>query len=195
MANGTYHHGNLKKELIQNGLLLLNKEGVEGFSLRKVARMTGVSHSAPYKHFKNKEELINEINKEVWEEFYIDLLEVANVHAKDSKLQIIELGKAYVKFMVENPEHFKFMFFSNTIYPIEIEGDKFTSDENNSFELFKNSVERYFKEMGLEKNLYVQKTLALWSLVHGMAILIAKDGIEYKGDYLELVENMISVSL
>lgn len=54
-----------KQELINNGLLLLNKEGIENFSLRKVARMCGVSHTAPYKHFEDKDALINEIVSEV----------------------------------------------------------------------------------------------------------------------------------
>ena len=61
MDRESYHHGDLKQELIHNGLLLLNKEGIEGFSLRKVASMCEVSHTAPYKHFKDKDGLINEI--------------------------------------------------------------------------------------------------------------------------------------
>ena len=58
MAKDKYHHGTLKEDLINKGLELLNKEGFEGFSLRKVASMCGVSHTAPYKHFKDKYELI-----------------------------------------------------------------------------------------------------------------------------------------
>lgn len=191
----TYHHGDLKKELIHNGLLLLNKEGIEGFSLRKVASMCGVSHNAPYKHFKDKDALINEIIKEVWKEFYIALLDVTKVYSNDSKLQIIEMGKAYVKFMVENPEYLKFMFLSDNAYPIKIEGDKFPDNEDDAFGVFRSSAERFFKEAKLDENLYMQKTLTLWSMVHGIAILIIKNSIEYKGDYLVLVESMIRTSI
>lgn len=195
MDRKTYHHGDLKKELIHNGLLLLNKEGIEGFSLRKVASMCGVSHNAPYKHFKDKDALINEIIKEVWKEFYIALLEVTEIYTNDPKLQIVEMGKAYVKFMVENPEYLKFMFLSDNAYPVKIVDNKFSDDKGSAFGVFKDSAERFFKEIKLDENLYMQKTLTLWSMVHGIAILIIKRSIEYKGNYLVLVENMIRNSI
>lgn len=195
MDRKTYHHGDLKKELIHNGLLLLNKEGIDGFSLRKVASMSGVSHNAPYKHFKDKDDLINEIIKEVWKEFYIALLEVTEIYTNDPKLRIVEMGKAYVKFMVENPEYLKFMFLSDNAYPVKIVDNKFSDDKVGAFEVFKDSAERFFKEIKLDENLYMQKTLTLWSMVHGIAILIIKRSIEYKGDYLVLVESMIRASI
>ncbi len=195
MDRKTYHHGDLKKELIHNGLLLLNKEGIDGFSLRKVAGMSGVSHNAPYKHFKDKDDLINEIIKEVWKEFHIALLEVTEIYTNDPKLQIVEMGKAYVKFMVENPEYLKFMFLSDNAYPVKIVDNKFPDDKVGAFGVFKDSAERFFKEIKLDENLYMQKTLTLWSMVHGIAILIIKGSIEYKGNYLVLVENMIRASI
>lgn len=190
-----YHHGDLKQELIHNGLLLLNKEGVEGFSLRKVASMCGVSHNAPYKHFKDKDGLINEIISEVWKKFYIALLEVTELYPNEPKLQIVEIGKAYVKFMVENPEYLKLMFLSDNSYPIKIKDDKFYGNKDSAFGVFKDSSERYFKEINLNKNLYMEKTLTMWSMVHGIAILIIKNSIEYNGDYLVLVEKMIKTSI
>lgn len=190
-----YHHGDLKKELIHNGLLLLNKEGTDGFSLRKVASMCGVSHNAPYKHFKDKDALIGEIIKEVWISFYEALLEVTEVYPNDPKLQIIEMGKAYVKFAVDNPEYLNFMFLSDNAYPVKIEDNKFVDDKVSAFGVFKGSAERFFQEIKLDEDSYMQKTLTLWSMVHGIAILIIKKSIEYKGDYLVLVENMIRTNI
>ncbi|SHI59388.1 transcriptional regulator, TetR family [Clostridium cavendishii DSM 21758] len=86
MIKDKYHHGDLNQKLIENGLLLLNKEGVDGFSLRKVASMCGVSHNAPYKHFKDKEELIDEIIKEVWKSFYLALAEVRDLYSDNPKI-------------------------------------------------------------------------------------------------------------
>jgi len=191
----TYHHGDLKQELIYNGLLLLNIEGFEGFSLRKVASMCGVSHNAPYKHFKDKHALINEIINEVWKEFNLALLKVTKLYPDKPKLQVVEMGKAYVRFMVENPECFKLMFLSDNTRTIRIEDDRFYSENDNAFEIFKDCSERYFREINLNKNLYTQKTLTMWSMVHGIAILISKKSIEYKGDYLALVERMIITSI
>lgn len=195
MTRETYHHGDLKQEIIDNGLLLLNKEGFEGFSLRKVASMCGVSHTAPYKHFKDKEELINLIIGEVSRKFCLALLEVTHLYPNDYKLQIVEMGKAYVKFMVENPEYLKFMFLSDNSCPIEIRDNKFYGYENGAFGVFKNSAEEFFKVINLDKKYYMEKTLSMWSMVHGIALLISKKSIEYKGDYLELIERMIRTSL
>ena len=195
MDRESYHHGDLKQELIHNGLLLLNKEGIEGFSLRKVASMCEVSHTAPYKHFKDKDGLINEIIMEVWKKFYIALLEVTELYPNEPELQIVEIGKAYVKFMVENPEFLKLMFLSDNSYPIRIKDNQLYGNKNSSFGVFKDSSERYFKEINLNKDLYMNKTLTMWSMIHGIAILISKKSIEYKGDYLELVERMIKASI
>lgn len=195
MTKEKYHHGDLKQELIDNGLLLLNKEGFEGFSLRKVASMCGVSHTAPYKHFKDKDELINEIIKEVWKKFRLALSEVTKLYPNEPKVQIIEMGKAYVKFMVEEPEYLKFMFLSDNCYSIKIKDGKFSGEEAGAFTVFKNTAESFLKEMGLNDQLYVEKILTMWSLVHGIAVLITKKSIEYDGNYLDLVEKMIKNSL
>lgn len=194
MGGDKYHHGDLKRQLIDKGLLLLNEEGVEGFSLRKVAKLCGVSHTAPYKHFKDKDMLIEEIAKEVEKNFYMELFEAAKKYNDDAKMQLVEMGKAYIKFMVENPEYFKFMFLSDNSCSITIEKDKF-SIEGSSFEMFKNSSENYFKEIKLDKELYMEKTLAMWSLIHGLTILITQKSVKYDGNYLELADRIIQSSL
>ena len=53
-----YHHKNLRNALIEAGIELVSKEGINGFSLRKAAAACGVSHAAPYSHFQNKEDLL-----------------------------------------------------------------------------------------------------------------------------------------
>lgn len=56
-----YHHGSLRNDLIDKGLILLNSDMIKNFSLRKVVSMFGVSNDAPYRHFKDKDELIQAI--------------------------------------------------------------------------------------------------------------------------------------
>ena len=56
-----YHHGDLKTQLIKAGLRMIQEEGIKKLSLRKLAQVCNVSEAAPYSHFKNKEELLDEL--------------------------------------------------------------------------------------------------------------------------------------
>ncbi|GKU26517.1 TetR/AcrR family transcriptional regulator [Clostridium folliculivorans] len=195
MSKDTYHHKDLKEALIQNGLFLLNEVGIKDFSLRKVAAMCGVSHAAPYKHFKDKDELIEAINNQVWNSFTLKLEESVSSNVTGSKIQVVEIGKAYVQFMVENPEYLKFMFLSNNDKAIKIENNEFIGHEETSFEVFKNVAQKYLEENGFDKEQQIGAILAMWSMVHGIALLICNNSIKYEGDYLELVEKMLGTSL
>lgn len=190
MSENKYHHDDLKQELINNGMLLLNEEGTEGFSLRKVAKMCGVSHAAPYKHFKDKDALISEITKEVWKKLYLALLEVLRLYPDNPKLQLVEMGKTYVKFMVENPQYLRFMFLSDNNCSVDIKNGQFFV-KDDAFQVLKNSSENFFKEIKLDKGLYMKKILGMWSLVHGLTILIIQKNLKYDGNYLDLVGEII----
>lgn len=195
MSKETYHHKDLKEALIQNGLLLLNEVGIKDFSLRKVAAMCGVSHAAPYKHFKDKDELIEAINNQVWNSFTLKLKDAVNSSDAEAKVQVMDIGKAYVQFMVENPQYLKFMFLSNNDKAIRIENNEFIGHEGTAFEVFKNIAQEYLVENGCDKEQQIGAILAMWSMVHGIALLICNKSIKYEGDYLELVEKMLGTSL
>ena len=83
--------------------------------------MCNVSHAAPYKHFKNKEELIGAISEYVFNNFKSSLKEVTEKYKDDPYERIIELGKQYVWFMVENPDYLKFAFLTKCESGIIIE--------------------------------------------------------------------------
>ena len=190
MSKEQYHHGALKKDLILKGLQLLNKEGYEGLSLRKVAVLCGVSHAAPYKHFKNKDELISVITQEVADSFAASLETAVQLYSFDPEKQLIELGKQYVKFMVENPDYLKFLFFSTNNCPVFVK-ETFSYEANSCFDILKKCAEEYFSSIKLSNNNIISDTLSMWSLVHGITVLVVNKSIVYEGDYLQLVEKMI----
>ena len=195
MVSDTYHHGDLKESLIIEGLKLFNEEGADKFSLRKVAALCNVSHSAPYKHFKNKEELINAISQYVFGEFEKSLREIAEMHKDDPYKKIMELGKKYVWFMVENPDYLKFLFLNNYKYEIIVDENKLENKISGAFGLFKSSAIEYLKSINVKKEEYAQDVIAMWSMVHGIAVMLANRTFIYNGDYLELVENIIHKNL
>jgi AcrR family transcriptional regulator len=96
----TYHHGNLRTALLRSAGQALEKEGVAGLSLRDAARRAGVSHNAPYRHFADRDALLAALAAEGYERL-AEMLQKASAR---------EMGEAYVRFALENPERFRLMF-------------------------------------------------------------------------------------
>ena len=104
-----YHHGNLKEALLQAAVELVGEAGPSGFTLRELARRAGVSHNAPYRHYKDREALLAEVACQGFEEL------VGAIYAAVSKEseplgQFRAAGRAYVKFALRRPEHYAVMF-------------------------------------------------------------------------------------
>lgn len=195
MQTDKYHHGDLKESLIKMGLKLYNEEGAEKFSIRKVAALCNVSHAAPYKHFKSKEELINAISDYVFINFEKSLGEIMEEYKNDPYERIIQLGKKYVWFMVENPDYLKFAFLQNLKDEIVVAEDKFGGMKYQAFSVFENCASDFLKSINVKDEEYVRDIIAMWSMVHGLAVMLSNRTIVYKGDYVELAENILRKNL
>ena len=195
MKSDTYHHGDLRESLIKMGLKLFNEGGEENFTIRKVAGLCNVSHTAPYRHFKSKEELINAISEYVFSKFQDSLNEIVGLYKDDPSKKIIELGKKYVWFMVENPDYLKFAFLTKNQPVTVMEENKIINAGNGSFDIFQNCAFDFFKSINIKEEDYVQDIIAIWSMVHGLATMLAYKTISYEGDYLELVEKILRKNL
>jgi AcrR family transcriptional regulator len=101
MGAGKYHHGDLRTALLERTLELIREVGSEGFTLREVSRRAGVSHTAAYRHFRDKEDVTAAIAQEGF-----DLLAAEMRRAAD----LVAGGRAYVAFAMRRPEHFRVMF-------------------------------------------------------------------------------------
>src|SRR5436305_5882874 len=104
-----YHHGDLRRALIDAARRVLEAEGPSALSLRAVAREAGVSPAAPYHHFKDKTELLEAVAHEGW-----DMLDAALAAAKakapSAAEAMSELGVAYVCFARDNPALYRVMY-------------------------------------------------------------------------------------
>lgn len=201
MKQENYHRDDLKSELIQKGLKLLDEEGYENFSLRKVAKACNVSHAAPYRHFKNKDELIAAIGIEAMVKFSQCLQKAVDQYPDDPKSQIKEMGYSYIRFFTENPEYLRLFFLSDISQRIK----DFNNDSNNShhlmdaegnhpFKILFGAVERFKNVVQSNTNQGVDQdamVLYCWGLVHGIAILIARKEFPYQGDQLELARKVL----
>ena len=164
-----YHHGNLRLALLNASIEQIKMVGVEKLSLRNIARSIGVSQTAPYRHFKNKNELLVEVAIHSFNELFttgssiIDPTAPAIDNLKAS-------GIAYIHYAMNNPEKYR-LLFGNIIqnrneYPNLIEASE------QSFQLLVNLV-----KSGIESGDYIDESpllLAntLWTQVHGIASLI-----------------------
>ncbi len=107
-----YHHGNLKEALIEATLALVVEKGPLGFTLAEAARLAGVSAAAPYRHFKGREDLLEEIARQGFE-LFADLLEHAYAKGLPSPIAALEsVGRAYLAFARKQPGYYIAMFES-----------------------------------------------------------------------------------
>lgn len=188
MENKTYHHGDLKSELIEIGAKLLIEDGLENFSLRKVAKKIGVSHAAPYRHFENKEDLILKIAEKGIDEFYDALAKPYHEFIDQPKTQLIELGKAYIKFANNNPYLMKILFFSDLKNKVDL--TKITNSNKNSYSMLEESARNCIASG--ETNVKDPLTLSLlsWSFVHGLSALIMEGVIDFGNDNDEMIDQL-----
>ena len=106
-----YHHGDLKQALLQETVRILREEGDEGLSLRRLASNLGVSRTAPYNHFENKESLLRAVAEDGFMRFEQTMQSVRKKHRGQGGKEITRaLVKAYVKFARNNREYYDLMY-------------------------------------------------------------------------------------
>src|ERR1700733_1843655 len=109
MKRRPYHHGNLRETLLQGAVCVIAEVGPSAFTLREVARRAGVSHNAPYRHFRDKDALLAAVATEGFLELTRSMREAGERQPRAlDKLK--QSGLAYVAFALRRPEHFTVMF-------------------------------------------------------------------------------------
>ncbi len=191
MAKDGYHHKDLKNELIEKGLKILDEQGYEAFSMRKLAAACGVSQTAPYRHFKDKNELIRAITQKALSEFNTSL-EEAFLADEDPKGQLKKMGYYYIRFFVENPEYLRLLFFSSAqAWMRKVVTSECHNKENHPYSALKRAVKNYKAAYPDAKQSEEELTLYCWGLVHGIAVLIVNGEIPGGKSALPLAERMI----
>jgi AcrR family transcriptional regulator len=107
-----YHHGDLRRTLIDAALRIVEKAGPGALSLRELARRAGVSHAAPYRHFASREALLGALAIEGFRGLGAEMQAGAG-DERDPLRRFRALGLAYVRYAVAHPGHFKVMFSSD----------------------------------------------------------------------------------
>ena len=187
----SYHHGNLREELIEKGIELINEVGEEKLSLRKVAKMCGVSNAAPYTYFKKKSDLLYAMSDYIWGILAAELDRTRKKYENQEDL-LVKLGKTYVMFFCENHRYYHFMI-SRKNMKIDL-FSKFSEIENNNekaFSILKIEAIKILEKMGVPNQAMQDKIIAMWALVQGLVTIMIMNDITYSEIWEEKIEEII----
>lgn len=177
MASKKYHHGDLKNALIEAGIKILSREGVGGLTLRKVASQAGVSHSAPYAHFADKQALIAAISTEGFRRLYVQLDAAVLANKRNPKRQLTEGARAYIQFALDNMDTFKIMFSG----ALEKEKDypSFVEISHKTFERVVDIV-RACQDAGILRPAPPEiMAVTVWGQLHGIVSLVLEGQVSH----------------
>jgi AcrR family transcriptional regulator len=163
-----YHHGDLKEALVQAAYTLVSRDGAENFLLSDACKLAGVSTAAPYKHFRDRDEILEIVVQRAFDA--LDARSMAAVASKgEGTLEgIIAMGKAYVSFAAEEQRLFRLMFGQ---HPKVKQADDVVDDGTRCFTNVIGQVARYCEAHGQPGDPR-QIAIRLWTFVHGAASLL-----------------------
>lgn len=163
--NFRYHHGNLRSTLIEAALEILQTEGIEALSLRRVARASFVSQAAPYSHFRDKNDLMAAIAETGFQKLAMTMADDA-AGIKSSRAQIEKLIESYIRFAAENKALFQLMFSRELSNMKEYPTLAMTAGK--SYSLISTALSKRQNQAQDTRFL----TVAIWSLCHGLTSLV-----------------------
>jgi AcrR family transcriptional regulator len=166
-AKRRYHHGNLKQELLDSAVALIAEVGSQAFTLRELARRAGVSHNAPYRHFKDKEDLLGAVAAQGFDRLTASITE-AMVEGRTAVERLRLAGLGYVKFALSSPQHIVVMFETPTSQELRPE---YAAAARRAFQTLLDAISAVQAEGGLPAGDPHAFAIVAWAAVHGLAKL------------------------
>jgi AcrR family transcriptional regulator len=178
---GDYHHGNLRRALLDCALAIIDEKGPEAFTVREAARRLGVDHRAAYRHFEDRDAVIAAVAEEGYRAL-VEVLEeaLAREEGAEAATRLIALGRAYAMFALREPARYRVM-----TGPRSNESGRFPELEipiARAFDLVQREI-----RAGIEAGDFVDARLeecaaVLWAEMHGLAILIIMRRVRVRPD-------------
>ncbi|MDP5116864.1 MAG: TetR/AcrR family transcriptional regulator [Burkholderiaceae bacterium] len=156
----------LKEACVQAARDVIAEQGVEGLSMRDVARRLDISHQAPYRHFPSRDYLLAEIMRRCFEDF-ANFLDVSAKNHLDDELR--GMGDAYMSYAAQKPLEYRLMF--GTPWPEPAAHPELVKHAVHAFDVLRQNL---LKKNGHQKNAKKQAELEamfIWSALHGLATI------------------------
>lgn len=167
-----YHHGNLKEELVRAALDLISEKGPSGFTVAEAARLAGVSPAAPYRHYRDKTELMADIATRGFVVFESDLLRAWNGGKPDVWTAFQRLGQAYITFAHDRPAFYSAMFEAGV--PTDASGE-LRHAADRAFQALRAACEALIATMPVPRRPpALMMALHVWAMSHGIAALFGR---------------------
>lgn len=167
-ADRPYHHGNLRRALLDEALATIRAEGVEGLTLREIGARVGVSRSALYRHFADKRALLAAVATEGFRTLREQLVAAWEGGGR-GRAAFESMGVAYVRFAVTNPSHYRVMFggFVDT----EAREPELAAEAAGAFQALVDALAALQRDGVVRGDETVLMATFVWSVVHGVAML------------------------
>lgn len=168
----SYHHGNLKQALIDAALELIAAKGPLGFTFAEAARSAGVSPAAPYRHFRDRDELMADVARLGFAKFEAALTAAWNDGKPDAPTAFHNLGRAYLAFARDEPAYYAAMFEAGVALDATPE---LRQAADAAFAVLRTASETLSAPLPRESRPpALMMSLHVWALSHGIASLFAR---------------------
>lgn len=173
-----YHHGDLRRALLQAALRTIQKHGLDALTLRAVGDELGVSRSALYRHFADKSALLTAVAAEGFRSLRLDLLAAWEQGGKgDAGFEA--MGEAYVRFAVANPWHYRVMFGGG--FELDTSDAELGAEGAGAFQALVDALlEQQARGLARRDDAQTQANF-VWAQVHGIAMLAIDGNLEHQG--------------
>ena len=167
-----YHHGNLKEALVRAALELIAEKGPAGFTFADAARWAGVSPAAPYRHFRDRDELLADVARRGFEQFEAALRGAWNDGRPDAFAAFEALGKAYLAFARAEPAFYSAMFEAGV--PLDASPELSLAGDR-AFAVLRGAAEQLAARLPPQSRPpALMMALHIWAMSHGIASLFGR---------------------
>ena len=194
MIKNEYHHGNLKTEFLQIALDFIAKEDVDKLTLKILSDATGTSRSAIYKHFKNKDALMERVIEHGFEMFDKTVSPVLGEKENSLIDRFYQSGKLYIKFAKEHPNLYRLLFGKKYAH-IRDEIMSIKDAQCSGFGALKLAIEEGQESGILTKDDSYKQAIVIWSSLHGISSLIIDGFMDVEEVYEDVYHNLFETLL
>ena len=185
-----YHHGDLRSGLIEATRRLVEERGPDGFSVTDACRLAGVSTAAPYKHFKDKNEMLVAMVLEGMVRHRENMLTALEGILVGSPDRVTALGREYINFALTENGVFRLKFGGFTD---RLQDDRLQQVGEGTFEIVLREVMQCLGESEITAEVR-RRGFMLWSFVHGLSFLLADDKLSKMGGEGEIDALLADIS-